>query len=201
MAAWFYFSPLPSAARLFATLLLCALPGLRLSLHLPVLIDAPSFTLSLAVAALARSHPYLAALAALPLGSLRETGPVFAAAWSLSPYPLVGLLATGWFRPHAPADEVWLAHPFREAVALRRKLGLSAELYVLPLGAALLGLSDARSWLAVALAHAQLILAQDTLRLTVWATPPLCLAAATLCPSWLWPAAFVYTAIQTPRSA
>lgn len=191
----------------FTTALLCALPGLRLPLRLPVLIDAPSFALALLVASSASAWPWwITAPLSLILGAIRESGPVFAALWAWSPWPLVGLVASGWWRPRAPANETlepWLAHPVREAWALRRRVGLDGGLYLRPWGAAIAGLV-APSWqtlATVAVAHAQLFVAVDTVRLAIWAAPPLVFAAAQVIPPALWPLALLVTALHREERA
>lgn len=205
LMAWTYFGAmgLGGATRWFATALLCALPGVwRCSWRFPVLIDAPSFGMALGVATAAMTLPWWASMPlALVLGATRESGPVFAALWSWSPSPLVGLLASGWWRPHAMPDasaEPWLEHPVRYALALRRQIGLDSSLYLRPWGAALAGLA-APSWqlaATVAAAHMQLFCAVDTIRLTSWCAPVLVAAAAkTIPPAW-WALALLVTLVQ-----
>lgn len=185
----------------FAAALLCVLPGLRLSARFPVLIDAPSFTGALLVAACATAAPWwVTALLALLLGATRETAPVFAALWAWHPLPLVGLLAVGWWRPAAPPspDEPWLSRPYAEAWRERVRVRFDRLVYVAPWGAALAGLC-VPSWqmaATVAAAHAQLFAAVDTLRLTVWAGPVLVLGAAQLLPPAAWPLAIVVTVMH-----
>lgn len=203
--AWLYFGALGfvGGQRIFAAALLCALTGVwRCSLRFPVLVDAPSFALALAVATLARAgHPILAAYLSLPLGAMRESAPLFAAVWGWDAHPLVGLAAAGWWRPSSPPSpsEPWLAHPFREAIALRRRIGPDASLYLRPWGAALLGLVGTPTWqlgAAVALAHAQCLVAVDTIRLTVWCAPVLVASAAKVTPAAWWAVALLVTVAQ-----
>lgn len=187
-AAWFYFSGrgLSGAGLAIATALLCALPGHRLSLRFPVLLDAPSFTGALLVAGLAERGLLLpAVVAALLLGATRESAPIFAALWAWHPAPLLGLLAVGWWRPRAAPGEAWLQHPVREALLLRRRIGPDASLYLRPWGAALLGLTvpTGQNLATLLLAHAQLLMAQDCCRLVIWAAPVLCANAASVIPS------------------
>lgn len=203
-AAWLYFGArgFEGWGRVFAAALLCALPGVwRVSLRLPVLTDAPAFALSLIVSALVPHHPWLAAALSLPLGAIRETSPVFAAVWAWHPAPLVGVLAAGWFRRSCPPDarEPWLAHPSREAWAIRCRIGLDPSLYLKPWGAAILGLAGAPTWqvaAAVGLAHAQLFVAQDAVRLAVWCAPVLVMRAAPMIPVAWWAMALLVTALQ-----
>jgi hypothetical protein len=203
IAAAFYFAGmgLRGGELAFAAALLCALPGLRLAWRLPVLIDAPSFTLALIVAGVTRREPLAGAVLSLVLGSVRETGPVFAACWAWHPAPLVGLLAVGFWRPRAMlTDDApdWLRHPVRAALALRLALGLDGCLYVRPWGAALLGLvhPTTQTLVTLSLAYAQLFMAQDTMRLVVWAAPPLVLGATQFI-HWPWlPLALLATALH-----
>lgn len=191
----------------FATALLCALPGLRLPLRLPVLLDAPSFALALLVAWSASAWPWwLMAPLSLVLGATRETAPVFAALWAWSPWPLLGLAAAGWWRPSAPPDEArepWLVHPVQEAWKMRLALGLDGGLYLRPWGGALAGLI-APSWQTLAtvvVAHGQLFVAVDTVRLAVWAAPVLVLGAAQVVPPALWPLALLVTVLHRETRA
>ncbi len=170
----------------FGVALLCALPHHRFSLRFPVLTDAPAYTLTLLTAWATLCAPWAALPLALILGATRESAPVFAALWAWHPLPLLGLLAVGWRRPTCPpaSNEPWLLHPFRSAWKQRRDIGIDGSLYLRPWGAALLGLI-APSWqmaATLAIAHAQLFTALDALRLTVWAAPVLCAAAAQTIP-------------------
>lgn len=194
-------------ALVFATALLCSLPGLRLPLKLSILVDAPSFVGALAVAWSTTEGPWwLTVGLSLLVGATRETGPVFAALWAWSPWPLVGLAAVGWWcssvGPPKPDEEPWLVHPYREAWQLRWQIGLDGSLYLRPWGAALAGLA-APSWqclATVAVAHAQLFAAVDTVRLAVWAGPVLVLGAARVIPPALWPLAVVVTLVHQERN-
>lgn len=203
LLAWWYFGAmgLDGLARVFATALLCVLPGVwRCSARFPVLLDAPSFALALWIAWATKTGPWwYAGALALVGGATRETVPVFAALWCWHPLPLVGLVASGWWRKSAPSDIPWLTHPVREAVALRRRIGLDGGLYLRPFGAALAGLA-APSWqvaVTVAVAHLQLLAAQDTIRLTVWCAPVLVLGAAKSLPVAWWGLALLWSFVQT----
>ncbi len=174
----------------FGVALLCALPHHRFSLRFPVLTDAPAYTLALLTAWASLRAPWAAIPLALTLGAMRESAPVFAALWAWDPWLLVGLLAARWWGPTCPpsAAEPWLLHPFRSAWKQRCDIGIDGSLYLRPWGGALLGLT-APSWqlaLTLAVAHAQLFTALDALRLTVWAAPVLCAAAARVMPpEWM----------------
>jgi len=201
-AAWIYFGTmgLTASQRIFSAALLSVLPGVwRCSVRFPVLTDAPSFALALACAYLARSgHVAASVVLSCVLGGMRESGPVFAALWAWNPWPLVGLLAARWFGPTAPPDAPWLARPVHEAMKLRRAIGLDSDLYARPFGAAIVGLT-APSWqlaATVIVAHAQLMMAQDTIRLAVWCAPVLVAAAAQAIPPAWWLLAILWTAVQ-----
>lgn len=205
VAGWYFHARgLTGWAVAFAVAMLCSLPALRLFAILPVLTDAFSFTGTLLVATCATQAPWWVTVPlTLILGATRESAPVFAALWAWSPLPLVGLVAVGWWRPAAPPspDEPWLAHPFREAWRHRVYLGPDRGSYVAPWGAALAGLA-APSWQMAAnvlVAHAQLLVAVDTLRLAVWCAPVVVLGAAQAIPPAWWPVAIVVTLMHTDR--
>jgi hypothetical protein len=202
-AGFFHARGLAGWPLLFVTALLCALPGLRLPWKLRILADAPSFAGALAVAWSATEGPWWVTIPlALVLGATRESAPVFSALWAWSPWPLVGLVASGWWcrsvPPPNPDEEPWLVHPVREAWTLRRRIGLDGSLYLRPWGAALAGLC-APSWqlvATVAVAHAQLFTAQDTMRLAVWCAPVLCMASVQVLPPIVWPLAVLVTLVH-----
>lgn len=178
---------LSSYQRLYAATLLALLPGVwRCSLRFPVLLDAFSFALALLTAAVAVHHPWFAIPLALVLGATRETGPIFAALWSWSPWPLLGLLAVGWWKKAGPAvageESLWKV--FLKTWHERRMIGADASLYLVPFGAALAGLFEP-SWqlaLTIVAAFGQLLVATDTIRLTIWCAPVLVLQAAHVTP-------------------
>lgn len=179
--AWAYFGDWRPA------LLLSLMPGVwRIPRRFPILLDAPLFAGTLAVAILTREYPYAGAVAALLLGATCERGPVFAAVWAWSPWPLAGLLASGWWLRPAPPDQPWLTHPVRAALDLRRAIGWDWSLYTRPLGLAWFGFDGSlRAILAVCLALGQLLTAQDTIRLTVWCAPVLLERAPHTWPAFL----------------
>lgn len=192
-AAYFAAAPGLRGWRLAAAVaLLSALQGVwRLPLRFPVLLDAPSFVLALLTAAVAASPwPWASVAPALVLGAIREPAPLFAALWAWHPAPLVGLLASGWWRRAAPAPAgvPWLTHPVQAALELRRAVGWDWTLYLRPWGPAVVGLA-APSWqlaVTVVVAHLQLLAAQDTVRLVVWAAPVLVASAVGVLPlAWL----------------
>lgn len=186
-------------AGLAAGLMLVALPGIRYSLSAPVLVDAPA--LCLAAWAGVAGDWWLAVVLACVAGACKETGPVFAAAFAWSPWPLVGLVvvaARALMRP-GPDDPIrrvrtvtpqselaWIArHPFRAGWKYH---DWRSPLMVLPWGGALaaLGHLDWQVVVVLVLAYAQLLVATDTVRLYQWAAPVVCVAAATAVPvAWL----------------
>lgn len=196
LAAYWYTDSWKAAA------LLCALPGVwRCSLRFPVLVDAPSFTLTLMTAAAVPHHPILGALLSVLSGGMKESNPLFAALWSCSPIPLFGIFGSSWLSKSAPPNAPWLEHPVQEALRLRAAIGLDASLYLRPFGAALLGLSVMTPQMAITLlvAHAQLFMAQDTIRLAVWAAPVLVIPAVAAIPSVLFPVALLITIFSIDR--
>lgn len=96
---------------------------------------------------------------ALMAGGSRETAPVFAALWSWSPLPLVGLLAVPWWRPGAPL------RLFRPAWGIGPWGFLPALISW-----------DVRAAACVVVGYAQCLIASDGARLYQWACVPLLVA-------------------------
>lgn len=178
----------PRAAWLFLWL-----PMTALNFRLPVLVDAPAFALALG-SAYASSRGWTAASVALGLaaGASKESAPVFAAAWSLSPWPLVGLLATGWWRWPAPPDQMWLERPWSSA----RRDPLDWRRLLLPWGAVLPLAWAGAAWdratlaagVALALGYAQCLRSMDDSRLYQWAFPAVAVLACRAEGWWVLPA-------------
>ena len=194
LGAW-GFSP---ADGLKGVALLCGLPALfRLNSRFPILVDAPAFLLALASAGAALSgRPASAAALALLAGASKESAPIFAAAFSLSPWPLLGLLAVGWWRRPGPipgwASE-WLSSPVRAARKVALGSILDWKVMLLPWGllaplAVFAPWEGRAAWaagLSLALGYSSLALAQDRARLFSWAAPALIVVALpALPPSW-----------------
>lgn len=171
--------------KIAGVVLLCGLPGMfRFNAVRPVLVDAPAFALALVCAALVLSgHPFWGAAVSLAAGASKESAPIFAAAFSLSPWPLVGLVAAGWWRHSGCIPkwaEPWLAHPVKAALEQHRHAWLNWQAMVLPLGV-LLPLALCAPWgyprawalagLCLALGYGQMLFAMDTARLYSWAAP------------------------------
>lgn len=167
-----------------ATLLYLGLPGLVLfNLQCPVLVDAPAFALALGAAVASQSgHPVLAVLLSLLAGACKESAPLFAAAWTLNPWLLLGVLGARWWGPKGSGA--------RELVAdMRRRHDFNRwDAYLLPWGALVVLLPAAGlTWpaaLSLALGYAQLAIATDTSRLYQWAAPAVIAAAVSGMPSW-----------------
>lgn len=178
----------PRAAWLFLWL-----PMTALNTRLPVLVDAPAFALALGSAlAASAGQTALSVALALGAGASKESAPVFAAAWALSPWPLIGLLATGWWRWPAPPDQMWLERPWSSA----RRDPLDWRRLLLPWGAVLplawAGAGWDRATLAagvsLALGYAQLLRSMDDARLYQWAFPAVAVLACRAEGWWVLPA-------------
>lgn len=137
---------------LAAAVAFLALPMVRTWYRIGVTPDAAGFLWALA----ACDGPwYYRAGAALLAGATRETAPVFAALWSWSPIPLVGLLAVPWWRGGAGATRwhrpAWSIAPwgFLPAVAT----------------------FDLRTAVTVLVGYLQCLIASDGARLYQWAAP------------------------------
>lgn len=162
----------------------------RIPLVIPALVDAPSFLLALA----ATMAPFpLNILLALLSGACKETGPVFAAAWSLNPLLLLGLLGVRWWHPRRPSDKPWLQSPLEVLkLSIPTHPWLSMHSMLFPWGALMVlvpvGLGLGVDWkapvLSLLLGYSSLLLARDRARLYEWALPGI-LPAALACPPWL----------------
>jgi hypothetical protein len=124
--------------------------------------------------------PLFATLACLPMMDMHtalSAGVVAVmVAWSL------------WLSaPDVHSDIPWLRHPIREAIAHHRTAQPFLS-WVLPWGGATLSIPhfDLSTWLALAVAYAQSIIAQDRARLYTYAAVPVALAMAHADPVTLW---------------
>jgi hypothetical protein len=178
------------------SLLVCGLPGIwRITLRWPVSVDAAMMTWALAAAELYQVHqPLLACAAALVAGSVKETGPVFAACYAWNPLLLAGLvapvLARMLDRPGTDpmGQERVLASPFIASRLYHTGRWFEPQLMLAPWGVALLafGATDGpivvRAAVTAGVAYAQLFFATDTVRLYQAAAPPVILATLTVIP-------------------
>lgn len=155
----------------------------------PVLVDAPAMLVAVAAAAATAVSPGAGIALSLLGGTVKETVPLFAAAFAWSPWPLVGLvvLAARWLQPDGsdpvPATEFAhqaLEHPFQTAWFERKGRMLDPKLWVLPWGLCLLALHDPSPQVlaTLALAYAQCLRSTDTPRLYQWAWPVMAAAAS-----------------------
>jgi hypothetical protein len=136
---------------------------------------------------------------ALLSGAMNEKGPIFAAAWTLNPLPLVGLIGSGWWRRRgAPQGETeWLRHPWREARTTHRRALLAWQVMLGPWGVvlplALVGVTSAtppQRWAAMislGLGYGLLLRSQDRARLFLWAAPAVIPLAVLGTPEWAIP--------------
>jgi len=171
------------------------LTGLTLNFRLPFLVDLPALATAAAAAWLADDYLPAAIALSVVAGAMKETAPVFSAAYAWNPWLLVGLIAPAlrhW--RHRPVEDclddenAWiLAHPFAAAAKYHRAIPSWA--YILPWGALLVnaGSLDHRQIVVLVLAYAQILIATDTVRLYQWATPALVVGPLADIPtSWVW---------------
>lgn len=168
----------------------------------PVLVDLPALVITILSAACWYEHWYVPAVAlVLVAASIKESSPVFAAAFAWSPWLLFGLLAplVRHFqrREEVPADLAQMGYDgvgrpivtgsapdwrLRDVVrgAFDYRKAYPLAVYVLPWGVLLLGFGHISWQLAtvLALAYGQLVIATDCVRLYQWAVPTLAVAAA-----------------------
>lgn len=170
----------PSRAAMFM-----ALPGVFMCSVMPTTVDGPSMVMAAASGALWSSSPALSITLSLAAGAIHERGPVFAALYAWSPWPLVGMLAVQWWATPASPDHrspeladrlvghrstlaTMLAH--RPHVDLLNGGGLIWGLRGLPLWAAYAG-APLNAWVALGVAFASRLVGTDTARCLMWAAP------------------------------
>lgn len=202
VGVWWLAADLGWQRATFAAVLCVALPGVW-GPHVvrPVGVDLPAMALT-AVAAAAAVHGWwwLAILALAFAAEIKETAPVWAALWAWDPalllaliFPLAALVA---IRPELdpitaghPVLRRVHDHPIRTAFEHRRGRLRDAHLWVTPWGASLAGLYGLTPQVAatLAVAHAQAVVATDTVRpVQTAAGPVLAIAAAQVLPlQWL----------------
>lgn len=185
----------------FAAVLVLGLPGVwGPAVVRPVGVDLPAMALASVGAAAAVHGVWWAALVAVCLAAtVKESAPVWAALWAWSWLPLAALIVVAFtalvVRPEL--DEVTARpdlrkihdHPIRTALDARRGRWRDAWLFVAPWGICLAALYRP-SWPVLAVlvvAHLQLLVATDTVRLLHTAAgPAVAVAAATVLPlPWL----------------
>lgn len=168
-----------SRAFLFMTL-----PGVWMCVVMPTTVDGPAMALALAASLLWPTQPWVAVGMSCLSGALHERGPVFAAMYAWSPWPLIGLIAVQWWAKraapnHASADladrlvgrgfvGTIVAH--KPHVNLLNEGGLVWALRGVPLLAAWLG-APVQAWVALGVAYASRLVATDTARSMMWAAP------------------------------
>jgi hypothetical protein len=186
---------------LAAAALLVALPGVwGPSVARPIGVDMPALAVGLIAAALwVHGLDVPAVIVAALAATMKETSPVWVALWCWSPWPLLALAAPAIAAiVRRPAiDEVTAHpnlirvhdHPVRSAMEHRRGRWRDAWTMVAPWGATLAALvaPDRQTIATLAVAHAQLLVATDTVRLlATTAGPVMALAAAETYPAaWL----------------
>ncbi|MFI7114482.1 hypothetical protein ACIBK9_49795 [Nonomuraea sp. NPDC050227] len=185
-------------ARLRVTggLMICGLSGVwRIHLRWPVLVDAAAMTWAVAAAvAFQKGMPILGVGLALVSGSIKESGPVFAACYAWNPLALVALVGPLARRLTVRTGEDLMGQPHvthQPLIASRvHHLGkwFDPKVMILPWGAGVLAVlaEDARFLpmliVTLALAYGQTVIATDTSRLYQWAAPPVILAAVSVIP-------------------
>lgn len=175
-----------------AVILWVGLPWFRLGVRYPILTDAPAMMFALlSVVLLPVSIPGAIA-AALAGGACRESSPVYAALFSLSPWPLLGLAAP--LAAHllvkkgeVPMGAEWLRTPIKSAWDFHGGKWLDPKWTFLPWGMALLALFHENLPLALpalVVAYGTMLVANDFSRLYQWAAPPVVVLAAQVAPEW-----------------
>lgn len=181
----------------YAAAWLVSIPLVYMSAHGPILVDVPSTALAWASALAMPTHPALSVALALLSGACKESGPVLAAAYSLSPLPLLGLAAARWLGGASPQSPHHGHLP-----ALQRPDWRSPQLLLalgtLPVLALSSGLPLTPALPALAVCLGMLCIATDRARLMAMSAPAL-VPFACAAPPWLL-ALGVALHILTPRS-
>lgn len=195
---------------LTACALLLGLPGiLGPRVVIPVGVDLPATALGLVGAFLiADGHPARIAAGVLAIclaASIKETIPVWVALWCWSPWPLVALVVPAVVQllhkpgpdPLGPQFQRIADHPVRTALEHHAGRWRDGWLLVAPWGVTLVALYEPewRLLVVLAVAHAQLLIATDTVRLVQHAAgPAMAVAAAQTIPTeWLLLAVVAHT--------
>lgn len=182
-----------------STALLLALPGvLGPSVTIPVGVDLPSMAWSLVgVSLFVNVHPVAGIVAVGVAAAIKEQAPLWSALWLWSPWlllagvvPLVrALVAKSGPDPLGPQFQRIVDHPFRTALEHHQGRWRDGWLWVAPWGVCLAGLvgADWRLCVLLVVAHLQVLVATDTVRLVHCAAgPALAVAAAQVIPAeWL----------------
>jgi hypothetical protein len=173
----------------------------------PALVDMASCALSLGAVVAWPVSPYLAFALVLLSGACKESGPVFAAAWSLNPFLLIGVIAAGWWIMPRRNDHPYCQRPWfwarvrHDPLACKRMLApWGAVLILAPLGAGW-DRATLAAMVSLALGYGQLLRSQDAARLYLWAAPAVLVLATRAQLSWL-PVLLVahpFLAIAEPR--
>lgn len=175
-----------------ATALFSALPIVRSTVELPVLVDGPAMALA-GLSAVAAVNGYVAAAVVLAMigAAVKEHVPVFAAlaAWSL--WPLVGVAVTlalmAWIKP-ARATHPSQSTPMSYARTKQAPRLLVAGYTVLPWGVclAVLFAPTLPVLASLSVGYAMLFVSADSTRVYQWGAMPVCVAAACAIPeAWL----------------
>lgn len=148
----------------------------------PVVTDPMAQLAAIIAAAATKQRRWgIATAASLIAGAIRETAPVFAAAYADHPLPLIGLIAPAIRHRHPEGPDVAddfsadaVRQPLWAAWWVRRDSSRDPKLWLTPWGGLLAGVrGDRRTILTLAVAYAQTVAAVDTTRLVQWAWPVL----------------------------
>lgn len=161
-----------------SALMLMTLPGAWLLATRPHTVDAPAMLLAWVSAGIFRTHPYAAVLLSCVSGFIHERGPVYAAIYAWSPLPLVGLIASGWWRKPAPADQdVRVGRSFLATLMAHREdhdwlnwRQTFFALRLLPFFAAWHGI-ERSTWIALGISWMTRLICTDIARLAFWSAP------------------------------
>lgn len=201
LPAVFLFATASGVSGLWAVLLWASLPLVDVLCRMRGIVDHIAWPVALLTGAFFKlDMPGAGIIAALIAGMIDPRIPVFAAAWTLHPGALLGLIpviGANAIKTHgAPLmhGDVIL-HPWRSARDRNGRYAHSAADLIAPWGACLAGIFSVSPAVAVSLAvsYGQMLCAIDRVRLYQWAAPAVIVAALQVIPTAWLPVAVLVT--------
>jgi hypothetical protein len=154
-----------------------ALPGVWFASTHPTTVDAPAMLFAWLGSQLMPTHPVIGVLLSILGGFVHERAPVFCALYAWSPWPLLGLVASGWWRRPMPSDDKHNGHGLLGAIRAHKVYTdwLDMRTHWLHLrgvwGALAWYGCPLRVWATVAVALGSRAVGTDGGRFLLWAAP------------------------------
>jgi hypothetical protein len=157
--------------------LLCFSPFVRFNVSRPALVDVLPFASTCAAAWLLPSEWYWLIGAGMLVGAMRESAPIWLAAYTGSPWPLLGLLVLPYGltlrRPVDPDEDSPFLSSYRAVQYFKVGKVLRWQTQLAPWGAFLATIPylSPMQWGWIVLGYAPQTIATDTARIFYWAAP------------------------------